>query len=85
MSKLNEKEMKLVEDAVEYNHNLIESADGYVDEVIDDLIAFSDGIGVIFDPLHDFTMRVEVDPVEEYGEDSIREFIEMYKNEVDES
>lgn len=70
-------ELRLV---VEHNYRMLEHAEGDQSRA-EGLITFlcvEENVNV-FDPFYDTTLRVVVDPIEEYGEDNIKKMITEFK------
>lgn len=78
---LNKKE-EIIKKIVQYNKELIDSVDGGVNEVIDDLVLIKFEEYDIWNPLMDITMRYKVDPLKEYGPDKINQFINNFRNNI---
>lgn len=72
--------IKLLEKIVEHNQKLLESADGNLNDIIDDMITFKYNEYNIWDPFKDESSRFEVDPVKKYGDENINKIINEYKS-----
>ena len=76
---MTDKQLSIVEQAVEYNINKLEEVNGQINKVIDELIVLDTGHEAVWCPLRDISLRFKVNPAEEYGEDKIQKFINDFK------
>ena len=78
---LNNKE-EMIKEIVQYNKELIDSVDGEINEIVNDLVLIKFEEYDVWNPLMDITMRYKVEPLKEYGQDKINQFINDFKNNI---
>lgn len=72
-------EYHILHEIVEYNIQQLEKVDGDQGQAEGLITLFCEKEGVeVWNPFYDTTLRVEVDPIEEYGEEAIQYMIERF-------
>ncbi|MFW5889377.1 MAG: hypothetical protein ACOCUD_03250 [Bacillota bacterium] len=72
-------EKGLLKRAVNYNQNILNEAGGDIDSVLHKIIYFDYKSHTIWNPFKDESLRYDVDPIEKYGENKIKSFLDNYK------